>query len=260
MQCIDSKHYMNKEESYIKNRILELANISYMKNICTYSDFLNLNEINIFNTITSLLPPVDYELTGGNIYAERKILVFKPKDICYQEVLPISVIKVAPTNSKYADNLSHRDFLGAILNLGIDRSKIGDIFVIENIAYIYVINKIAEFVVTNLYKVKHTNITCSIMDQGIEGIQPNLIEITGTISNIRLDSLIALAFKQSRNSIISYIEQKKVFVNGKLITSNGYAIKDNDIISVRGLGRFIFNKKLSITKKGKNLVSVYLYL
>ena len=50
-----------------------------------------------------------------------------------------------------------------------------------------------------------------------------------------------------------------MFVNGKLITSNGYSIKENDIISVRGLGRVIFNRQISITKKGKNLVSVSIY-
>ena len=57
----------------------------------------------------------------------------------------------------------------------------------------------------------------------------------------------------------SYIEEKKVFVNGKIITSNGYSIKENDIISVRGLGRVIYNRQISVTKKGKNLVSVSIY-
>lgn len=89
--------------------------------------------------------------------------------------------------------------------------------------------------------------------------RPNLKEIKGTIGNIRLDSIISLAFNKSRSSIVSYIEEKKVFVNGKIITSNGYSIKENDIISVRGLGRVIYNRQISVTKKGKNLVSVSIY-
>ena len=212
---------MNKEDNYVKNRLLDLADITYSKNIYAYSDFLNLNEINIFNTITNQLPPVNYYLTGGNVYAERKIVVFKPIEVYYEEDVPITLLKIEPLNKKYADTLNHRDYLGAILNLGIDRSKIG-------------------------------------YDE-IENVRPNLKEIKGTIGNIRLDSIISLAFNKSRSSIVSYIEEKKVFVNGKIITSNGYSIKENDIISVRGLGRVIYNRQISVTKKGKNLVSVSIY-
>ena len=67
-------------------------------------------------------------MTGGNVYAERKIVVFKPIEVYYEEDVPITLLKIEPLNKKYADTLNHRDYLGAILNLGIDRSKIGDIF------------------------------------------------------------------------------------------------------------------------------------
>ncbi|RGG66663.1 RNA-binding protein [Eubacterium sp. AF17-7] len=250
---------MNKEDNYVKNRLLDLADITYSKNIYAYSGFLNLNEINIFNTITNQLPPVNYYLTGGNVYAERKIVVFKPIEVYYEEDVPITLLKIEPLNKKYADTLNHRDYLGAILNLGIDRSKIGDIFIGENVAYIYVITGISDYIINNFTKVKHTLISCKIAYDEIENVRPNLKEIKGTIGNIRLDSIISLAFNKSRSSIVSYIEEKKVFVNGKIITSNGYSIKENDIISVRGLGRVIYNRQISVTKKGKNLVSVSIY-
>ena len=143
--------------------------------------------------------------------------------------------------------------------MGIDRSKIGDIFIGENVAYIYVITGISDYIINNFTKVKHTLISCKIAYDEIENVRPNLKEIKGTIGNIRLDSIISLAFNKSRSSIVSYIEEKKVFVNGKIITSNGYSIKENDIISVRGLGRVIYNRQISVTKKGKNLVSVSIY-
>ena len=84
-------------------------------------------------------------------------------------------------------------------------------------------------------------------------------EVTGTIASLRLDSIIALAFKTSRSSMISYIESGKVFVNGKLIVSNGYTIKDNDIISVRGKGKFRFGSITNKTKKGRIGVILYRY-
>lgn len=182
-------------------------------------------------------------------------------EIYYQEEIPVSIIKIAPKNSKYADNLTHRDYLGAILNLGIVRSKIGDIFIKDNIAYIYCMSDIAEYICENLTKVKHTFIDNEVLPvNNSVDIKPTLKNITGTISNVRLDSVISTAFNMSRNSIIVYIENGKVFVNGKLITSNGYSIKENDIISVRGLGRFVFNRVLKETKKGRNLISIDLYV
>lgn len=251
---------MNKEEHFLKNRFLELANTAYDRNIYTYTDFLNINEISILKSFIKELPPVNLTLSGGNPYAERQVAIFAPEDIYYTENPPITTIEIAPINSKYADTLSHRDFLGAILNLGITRSKIGDIFVRNNLAYVYCIEDIADYIVENLKKIRHTLISCRIYVDDSVTISPELKEITGTIANIRLDSLIATAFGSSRSSIISFIEGGKVFVNGKLVTSNGYAVKDNDIISVRGKGRFIYNGTKGITKKGRNLISISLYI
>ena len=90
-------------------------------------------------------------------------------------------------------------------------------------------------------------------------VTPNFKEITGTISNIRLDSLIATAFQTARNSIINYIHEGKVFINGKLTTSNGAAVKAGDIISVRGKGRFVFEGVIKETKKGRNLIKINIY-
>ena len=252
---------MNKEEHFLINRFNELADVAFNRNIYTNTEFLNINEINILESVKNKLTPFIIKITWGNNYAERKIAIFSPMEIYYQEEIPVSIIKIAPKNSKYADNLTHRDYLGAILNLGIVRSKIGDIFIKDNIAYIYCMSDIAEYICENLTKVKHTFIDNEVLpvDNSVD-IKPTLKNITGTISNVRLDSVISTAFNMSRNSIIAYIENGKVFVNGKLITSNGYSIKENDIISVRGLGRFVFNRVLKETKKGRNLISIDLYV
>lgn len=251
---------MDKEESFLKNRFSDLANSSYNRNIYTYTDFLNLNEISILNSYKNQLPPVNVELAGGNDYEERRIAVFSPEDIYYTQDLPIKLIEIAPINSHYADKLSHRDVLGAILNLGIVRNKIGDIFLKDNQAYVYCMDDISGYIAENLKKIKHTIVKCIVKDMEAVNITPEFKIIKGTISNIRLDSLIATAFGTSRSSIISFIESGKVFVNGKMVTSNGHQPKPNDIISVRGKGRFIFEGQLGVTKKGRNLISIKLYI
>lgn len=251
---------MNKDELFFKNRILDLANNAYQRNIYTFSDFLNLNELNIFNMMVNELPPVNYVLTGGNNYAERKLIIFSPIDIYYHQLPPIDLIKIEPVNIQYSDKLTHRDILGAILNLGINRNKIGDIFIDNNNIYVYCHQDISNYILDNLTKIKHTFVKSTLIDvQNIE-IKPNFKNIKGSIGNVRLDSLISTAFNTSRNSIISYIESGKVFVNGKMITSNGYSPKEGDIISVRTKGRFIFNGVLGETKKGRNIISLSLYI
>ncbi|MFR4319365.1 MAG: YlmH/Sll1252 family protein [Eubacterium sp.] len=149
--------------------------------------------------------------------------------------------------------------LGAILNLGIVRSKIGDIFIKDNIAYVYCLEDIAKFISDNLTKIKHTIVKTDITDYKDISVTPDFKEIMGTIANIRLDSLIATAFGSSRNSIIPLIESGKVFINSKMTTNNGASIKDGDIISVRGKGRFIFDGVIKTTKKGRNLIKIRLY-
>lgn len=250
---------MNKEELFLVNRFGDLANTAYERNIYTYSDFLNLYELSILNQIKETLPPVTLKTTGGNPYAERKIAVFSPKEIYYEEEPPIVVLSIAPINSKFVEQLSHRDFLGAVLNLGINRNKIGDIFVKEQQAYVYCKEDISAYIMENLFKIRHTQVTIHKTECRSVNVIPNLKEITGTISNIRLDSLIATAFKTTRSSIISCIEERKVFINGKVTTSNGAAVKEGDIVSVRGKGRFVFQGVLKETKKGRNLIKLSLY-
>ena len=92
---------------------------------------------------------------------------------------------------------------------------------------------ISGYIAENLKKIKHTIVKCTVKDMEAVNITPEFKIIKGTISNIRLDSLIATAFGTSRSSIISFIESGKVFVNGKMVTSNGHQPKPNDIISVR---------------------------
>lgn len=106
-----------------------------------------------------------------------------------------------------------------------------------------------EFFLENLCRVRHTNILITKVEDSDEFPRPVLESVSGTCASVRLDSLISLAFKTSRSSMVSYIEGGQVFVNGKLITSNGYEPKEGDIISVRGKGRFIFDGVSHQTKR-----------
>lgn len=251
---------MQKEELLLQKRLIELSKISYQRGIVTYSDFLNLNELNILHTTPKQEFYSCYEVFGGYEFSERQMVAFIPDALCYEKNYPISMLRIEPAQKKFAEQLTHRDYLGALMNLGIERSKMGDIVLEEQAAIVFVHRSLKQFILDELCKIRHTTVIVSEIEAQSFKYRANTKEIKGTVSSLRLDSLLSLAFSSSRSKLVAYIENGKVFVNGKLITSNGYQIKENDIVSVRGLGRFQFKESLSQTKKGRYYVVIDLYI
>lgn len=250
---------MEKEEFFLK-RIRELANISYHRDIVTFSDFLNLNEQNIVSSQDFRSLGVTVESFGGYENAERQMVAFHPDALAFPWEYPIDCLRVEPKALKFSEELGHRDYLGAILNLGVDRSVVGDILVQEKAAWFFCLQKMTDFFLENLCRVRHTNILITKVGDPGELPSPNLTTVSGTCSSVRLDALIALAFRESRSSMVSYIEGGQVFVNGRIVTSNGYEPKEGDIISVRGKGRFLYEGVSRQTKKGRLSVRISRYV
>lgn len=258
---------MNKEETLLHKRFVELSNIAYQRSVITYSDFLNLNELNILHTTPKDLFPVPYMTFGGYAYSERQMAAFLPDAFSLymekseiQNLYPIQIIKITPVHAKFAEELGHRDYLGALLNLGIERSKLGDILVQGTSAYVFVNESLADFIVNELVKVRHTVVLPQIVESAEFVYEPRFEVIKGTVASIRLDSLLSLAYSSSRSKLTGLIEGARVYVNGKLTTSNAYHVKNDDIISVRGMGRFQFKQIVSETKKGRYYVELYKYI
>ena len=250
-----------KEIQQLKNRIRELADKSYNQNQYTFTGFLGLAEQDALWQVEREVKFAGITLYGGREEAERKILRFGSEaELGYEQPFPICCIRIRPLSAKFADKLSHRDYLGALMNLGIERCKIGDIIAEDHKALIFVKEEMAEYVTDNLTQIRHTHVKATIGTGVQVDYEPRYEELKGTVSSIRLDSVLALAYPLSRSKITSQIEAGKVFVNGKLITSNGYRLKENDIISVRKMGRIAYNGILSETKKGRYMISVRKYI
>lgn len=251
---------MDKAEERLRSRFWDLADDADKKGIVTFSDFLNLNELNIFHSMAGQLSFVKWEVSGGYEPAERQIIAFIPDALYYDWDYPISCLKIEPLNGKFAEELTHRDYLGTILGMGLDRSKLGDILVDGNQAWVFCVDSIADFICTQLVRVRRTSVLCRKADHLRLDIAVRTESIKGSVASIRLDSLIALACKGSRSSLASMIEEGKVFVNGKLITSNDYTPKEQDLISVRGIGKFRYCGILSQTKKGRYYIEIQKFI
>lgn len=243
-----------KEENLLRNRIQELAIAADRRGIPYYTDFLNLNEQSIVHSMERQIGTVTLLNEGGYELAERRMFCFHSHDAYCEADFPITTVKILVKNTKYCDKLTHRDYLGAILNLGIERSKLGDIIVEFPAAYLFCKNDIAEYIATNLVKVRHTQVSCTIVEKQEFTASPKYEEIRKTVSSTRLDAIIAVAFQGSRSSLSGLIAGEKVFVNGKMISSNSYLVKEGDVISVRGYGKFRFQETQAQTKKGRTYV------
>lgn len=250
---------MEREELFCR-RMEELADAAYSRGIVTFSDFLDLYELHMIHGIDWRGHGVTVAHSGGYDSAERQIAAFLPDALLFEWQYPWKCLKVLPAAPKFAETLTHRDYLGSILGLGIERCKIGDILVKGNEACFFCQERMADFLLQELRTVRHTSVTVEACDFQEQGFRPEEEEITGTVASVRLDSVISLAFSISRSSTAPLIEGGKVFVNGKLITSNGYHLNEGDLISVRGQGKFRYGSMMNQTEKGRKLINLFRYI
>ena len=172
---------------------------------------------------------------------------------------PISVLKISPLTPKFAQELEHSDYLGAIMNLGIERSLIGDILIKEKDAYVYCMNHIAEFITDNLTTVKHNHVRATVCDEIPDIIRPVLTEFEVIAASARIDAVVASITKLSRSSALEFFSAKKVFLNGINIENNSAQLKPGDILVIRGFGKFIFDGCGNETRKGRVYVHMRRY-
>ena len=258
---------MQKEEQLLEKHFIDLSRQAYHRNIITYSDFLKLNEQNILHSIPKDRLYTGLIVFGGYDFAERQMAAFIPDALSLRDIKDsdifqseISLLHISPLNKKYSEALSHRDYLGSILNLGIERGMIGDILITDSEAIVFVKMQMQEFSTENITRIRHTSVLATIDELTDFHYSPRYEEIKGTVASVRLDSLLSVAFSSSRSKLSGLIEGGKVFVNGRLITSNAYQVKEHDIISVRGMGKFEFIETLAFTKKKRIYVLIHKYV
>lgn len=152
---------------------------------------------------------------------------------------------------KFADDLNHRDFLGALMNLGINRNTLGDIKITGKSAILFCRDSMKDYIIENLIKVKHTSISIKeISDVGEIG-EVKTKEKVIQLSSARIDAVISKAYNLSRNASLELFRTGKVYLNGRECSENAKTIVDNDIISVRGYGKMQFKACESVSRKGK---------
>ena len=254
---------MQKDDQLLRKRFLELSRLAHHREIAVFTDFLSLHELNLLHTTPHAQMHSRYITYGGYAQSERQMAAFLSDALflCDEPIhWPFTALYVQPLHEKYGQELSHRDYLGAILNLGIERSKIGDILVMEKAAYFFAHTSFTSFLMDELTRISRTTVAVTMLEENHDfSFTSKYNEIKGTVASIRLDNLLSLAFSVSRTRFSAVIEAGKVFVNGRMITTNAYKIKEDDIISVRGMGKFQYMGVQSTTRKNRLTVIIHRY-
>ncbi len=247
---------MTDDERYLVSRLKELSKRSFNRGIWTYSEFLTMAE----QALVASASECSFELVGGFEAAERRIAVFGSEENCgYQYEAPLKVVKIEPVSKKFSDNLSHRDFLGSIMSLGIKREVLGDIVIRENTGYVVCLENIAEYLCDNIVQIKHTTVHCEVLDSMPEGAMSEPTEKEVLVSSERVDAVVAAVYNLSRSDSKELFDQKKIFIDSKSVASPAANLKEGNVVSVRGKGRFKYFGVVRQTKKGKIAASVAVY-
>lgn len=249
-----------KEVLKLRNRLRELADKSFGQNMFTFTGFLGLSEQDTFWRMEPELKHAGYTLWGGCPGADRQVVRFgSVEELGYEVPFPIVCIHIKPLIAKFADKLSHRDFLGALMNLGIERSTIGDIKVGDKEAYLFCLESIAEYICDNLSQIKHTHVSCRMTEEYAEIPEEEPEMRSVQVSSMRIDAVIAKVYNKSRSDCLELFRAGKVFVNGRLCENNSRLLKAGETVNARGYGKFTATGELRETRKGKLSVEVAVY-
>ena len=246
------------EHLLTEKRFRDLSLQAQRRGIATFSDFLTLYELNILHQNASEYV-TSYEVSGGYEFAERQIAAFLPDALYYDWEYPIDCLMLEPSYPKFAEQLTHRDILGAVMNLGIERAKIGDIVVKENCYYLFCKREITAYITEQLSQIRHTVITVSVTSTQDIDVQPDFEECVAIIASNRLDNVVSAMTKTSRGDSVQLIQSGKVFVQGRECLHNTYLCKPNDVLSIRSYGKFIFIGEQGVTRKNRVKISYKRY-
>ena len=198
---------------------------------------------------------------GGSAEAERCVALFgTEEEMGYPWVSDLAILKISPLAQKFADTLSHRDFLGALLNLGIKRDLLGDLFVFENVGFLVTFEQMVPYFIENLTRVKHTSVKVELCDALPEGVGATFEEKFVVAASSRLDAVISAVWNLSRQEGKKLVEAQRVSIRGKMILSPERSLSEGDRVSVKGFGRFYFDGEEKKTRSGRGRMKVRVFI
>lgn len=260
------KDYKRQEDKICLSQVLDKIEYSRTREKMEYTDFLDMYQVSLVENFLRKINIKNYQLYGGYEEAERRILLVYPEKYDekmvaknYDKIVKIvRVILPEEEKGKY----SHRNYLGGIVKLGLKREKVGDIIVQEQGADIITLEDFSSILKQELPDLtRFENSKIEIEDiQSLQKREVKMEQVKIIVPSLRLDNFVSDLARTSRSKAVQIMEQERVFVNGQNEKKASKQIKINDIITIRGKGRFVISSFDGTTRSGRTVVIVEKYV
>lgn len=247
------KYFTNDDRDEALN-LYERYLLSKNKNIPIFGK--NFYTPNIWTWFEKNLSNKDFKVESNGLFddSERRMISFNN---IYESPFPMKLIKIEST-SKFS-NLTHRDFLGGILSLGIERNKIGDLLIDKNTCYVPVHEEIENFIIYNVDKI--SKVVCNVEVINNFELLPKVSfkEEIILVSSLRIDGIVSRIINVSRSKAQAMIEQGQVLINYVKVKDKSYELKGEERITIRGFGKFILGNSIGNSKSGRIKIIIKKY-
>lgn len=244
-------------------KILDKMGQAERKNIPVATDFLSPREQAMSSDVLHLTgwPENQTMFWGGADAAERKVLLFLPDWLSPAYATDEVPLRVIHCTFRPEFHLSHRDFLGALMGLGVVREKVGDIYVGQDQCDLIVLDTVCEFLLQNFDQAGRAKLQVTEIDIGTLEIPETKCEIVrDTVMSLRLDSVASGGFKLSRTKAASLIQGGRVQVNWRDCVKPDRLLVKGDLISARGYGKIELYEVGGVSRKGRTAIQIKRYL
>lgn len=242
------------EDRLLLAKVLDRAEQAQNRNVPAATDFLSPQQLVQATDLLRLagLPETGYVRLGGYDGAERNLLLFLPDWMAPEDAEEQGPIRCLRAVFREEHKLSHRDFLGSLMGMGIVREKIGDILVGTNSADLMVLDSVAEFLRQSWDSAGRAKLTVSeIPPEYIHIPEIKCQEMRDTVSSLRLDAVASAGFKMARGKAAELIASGRVQVNWRECTKADKLLAAGDTVSARGFGKFQLTEVGGMTRKGR---------
>lgn len=200
---------------------------------------------NVWSRVSAMKDYRDITVLGAD-YLERRIFVIHPDRM----ENPLCVAKV--DNLDPMHSLKHKDYLGSLMSLGMNRERFGDVLVRGDTGYIVIFRESYSFIRENLHTIGRCGIDISLLEyeEALAFLEPTLTMETGIISSLRLDAVVALIARTSRSKALDALASGNVLLNYNVVRDKSKEIREGDTLTIRGTGKFRIGSIVGTTHKG----------
>ncbi len=251
------KHVQKAEDKLFLSKVFDKFERCRKTNQIVITDFMDPYQKKITESVVSLIDDLNFHFWGGFEGAEREALFvcpdfLEPLDLEWGDYFTAFCITVNGW-----EKLTHRDYLGALMGLGIKREKTGDILVIKGKAHFVVFNEIADYISYNLTKISKENVHLEKVElSDLCTNETKTKELSATVASLRIDCIASVGFGISRSKITDLIKAKKLNLNWEQVDNNAKNVKQGDTLSLRGKGRVVLETVGNISKKGRIFINI----